>query len=364
MVNKNQIYRFLLQNGKVSNQEIASGLFLSVPTVLQNVNELIAEGLAEEAGYLESTGGRKAKAVSPLQQAYLSLGIDITRNHIGMVLLDLQGTVLQHERIPKPFCFEDAYFKELSENCRRFIDTAGISEEKILGAGISIPGIIDSTGLVIEKTDVLSLNRVDCSNFGRYLTYPCTYINDANAAGWAEYHALEHVRSAFYFSLSNSVGGAILNENGILPGDHVRSGEVGHITIEPDGDMCYCGKKGCFDIYGSAKRLEEEACCKLAEFFKRLPEGRESDLLIFERYLDYLAIAVNNVRMLLDCDIIIGGYVGCFMEPYLEELRKRAALRNTFEQDASYIKACKYKTEASAVGAALCQIENFIQKIQ
>ena len=84
---------------------------------------------------------------------------------------------------------------------------------------------------------------------------------------------------------------------------------------------------------------------------------------LWDAYVDDLARTVNILRMVFDCDVVIGGYVGSHLEPYLDDVRQRAAKRNTFEQDGSYIKPCIFKRESTAVGAALMYIDEFVREI-
>ena len=100
-INKNIIYKYILNKGKVSKHEIAEALNMSMPTVLQNIKELFNENLIKESGEFESSGGRKAKAISIDEDAKYSLGIDITKNHISLVLVNLYGNVVKHLRLKK-----------------------------------------------------------------------------------------------------------------------------------------------------------------------------------------------------------------------------------------------------------------------
>lgn len=98
-------------------------------------------------------------------------------------------------------------------------------------------------------------------------------------------------------------------------------------------------------------------------FFEKMESGNEDYRRIWERYLKDLAIAVDNLRMCLDCEVILGGYVGNYMEPYLGRLQDMAAAKNIFGGSGEYVRICKYREESSAYGAALYQIENYISKI-
>lgn len=101
--NRNRIYRYVRKSGIVLNPDIVYELKLSLPTVTQNTKELIEMGLIKENGELESTGGRKAKALSIEPDFRMAAGLDITKNHIGLVLTNLTGEILRYERIYYPF---------------------------------------------------------------------------------------------------------------------------------------------------------------------------------------------------------------------------------------------------------------------
>ena len=188
-------------------------------------------------------------------------------------------------------------------------------------------------------------------------------INAANAGCLAEAWADVSLRDAVYLSLSNSVGSAVLIGRRLYLGHNLRSGEVGHTTLVPGGRPCYCGKSGCVDAYCRAGLLHGHTGGSLKDFFLRLHTGDAALRSVWDAYLDNVAVVVNNLRMMLDCDVILGGYVGRYMDAELAGLRRRAAFRNTFEPDAGYLKACAYKKEAAALGSAIPWIEEYLQTL-
>ena len=179
----------------------------------------------------------------------------------------------------------------------------------------------------------------------------------------AETYGTSAVGNLIYLSLSNSVGGAVLVDGTLYMGNHLRAGEFGHNTLVPGGRRCYCGKEGCLDAYCSAKLLSDHAGGNLAAFFAGLRDGDTEKTSVWRDYLAYLAIAVNNLHMSFDCDVIVGGYVGAFLEEFGGPLRSLLEERNTFQPEASYLKYCRYRLEAAAVGAALTQVEHFLQML-
>ena len=320
-------------------------------------------GLVQKVGTFESTGGRKARAFAPVRDARLAVGLEITQNHVGAVLVDLSGNLLHYERKKRLYERSDTYAEMLAGIVQGLIEKEGCPVEKILGVGISLPGILDKEGQTLVYSHALGLRNVPTEEFSRYIPFSCRFINDANAAGLAEVRDLESPRSLVYLSLSNSVGGAILTGGALYGGDHLRAGEFGHNTLVPDGRPCYCGKKGCLDAYCSAKVLSRLTDGNLALFFDGLRSGDAALQTAWNEYLSYLAVAVNNLRMTFDCDVIVGGYVGGFLAEFGEPLREMLVERNTFEPDSSYLKFSRYKLEASALGAALLHIEAFIQNL-
>jgi predicted NBD/HSP70 family sugar kinase len=362
-VNCNRIFKLIYHKGVISKPEIAYQLGVSLPTVMQNVKSLQDEGLVEEDGVLDSTGGRKAVALSCVKDARVAIGVDITRNHISVVLVNLDGTI--SESIREKIRFEDniEYAKKLGTIVNHFVEQSNVDSKKILGMGISVPGILSNDQQILLHSHMLQIKNVRCADLAKFCPFPSIFCNDANAAGIAEMWNTEAPESCVYLSLSDSVGGAILLENKLFKGEDQRGGEFGHITIERGGRRCYCGKKGCMDSYCSASVLSDLTDGNLADFFKLLKEGSPKIKTAWENYLDYLATAVNNLRMTFDCSVIIGGYVGAYMEDYINDLQKRAADLNTFEEDGNYLRVCSYRTEAAAVGAALLHIGPFIDQI-
>ena len=147
----------------------------------------------------------------------------------------------------------------------------------------------------------------------------------------------------------------------VYSGNSFKAAEVGHITLVPQGRQCYCGQCGCVDPYLAASNLSQD---DLSGYFENLKTTSDSRLLDnWDRYLYYLAATINNVRSLMDCDIILGGYVGAYLEPYLDEIKKRVLKISTFDSDSDFIKLCSYKYESIAAGAALHYVSQFITTI-
>lgn len=361
--NRNNIYRFIRRAEVTSNPDISYALKISLPTVTQNTRELIEQGLVEETGKLESTGGKRAAALAVAAGFRLAAGLNITRNHISLVLVDLKGALLECERTVLPFVHEERYYQKVNDLLEQFLEKWNVDREKVLGIGISLPGIVDLKREEISYSHVLKVEAVPFSYISSFFSYPCSFLNDANAGAYAEGICQESEDRFFYLSLSSTVGGGIYSGSELVQGKEYRCGEVGHLTIVPDGDPCYCGKKGCLDVYCSSARLSELAGGSLERFFQGLEQGEKRFAKAWDTYTSYLSVALDNIRMVLDCEIVIGGYVGGFIGKHIEDVYRKVSERNIFEKRGTYVRPCVFRQEAAALGAALSVTEAFVAQI-
>ncbi len=362
-INRNQIYRYIYKHTKVSQQDISSDLKLSMPTINQNLNALRSMGLISDQDTFESTGGRKARAISCVKDARISIGLDITANHVSLVAIDMYANILHYNRIRHRYTDSFYYYATLGKLIRSFIERNEIDEKKILGLGICLAAIIDEDGRTIRSARCLGAPADLYEKLKPHIPFPFRLINDANAGGFAQWWDMEQDRTIIFLNLSNTVGGAMVNNRKLYLGDHQRSCEFGHVTLVPDGKPCYCGQKGCVNAYCSAKNLSDMTDGKMSLFFEYVKDEQEPYLSAFREYLGYLAITVNNLRMQYDCDIVLGGYVGSYLTDHLELIRSMVSARSRFEEPEPYIFTSKYLFETAAIGAALYYIDRFIRCI-
>lgn len=362
-INRSNIYQTIYEKPGISRQEIASLLRLSLPTVIGNIQDLMQEGLIEENGYVGYTGGRNAKAYGIVERARVAIGLELTKNHITAVAVDLCGQIIFKLRLRYPFAYEDAYFRKLGDVVQQLIEEVGLEPSTVLGVGIGVPGLVTEDGDTVFYGGILNFTGATREKLAKYIEFPTMLFNDAKAAAFAESWQNKNIDNAFYVMLSNNIGGAVFIQNKVFHGDKWKSAEIGHITVVPNGKTCYCGQKGCMDAYCASTVLSDYTGGSLEKFFELLKEKEPRALMLWEEYLQHLSVAVNTVHTLFDCTIILGGHVGGYMEDYLENLRSITAKKEPFEDNADYLIVCQYKTEAIAAGAGLNFISQYLQKI-
>ncbi|MCI8465883.1 MAG: ROK family protein [Lachnospiraceae bacterium] len=360
-LNKIKIVKYIYHHGEASKQEIGAALKLSMPTVLQRVRELLQEGIITEAGEYESTGGRKAKALTIVAKVRFAVGLDITRNHVSFVLLDAGGAVCGKKRVRCAFEDREEYYKNLGEMLGFFLDKYQVDRERLLGVGISIPGIVDEEKRWMSQSHALKVENFELDKISCQIPWRTRFGNDANSAAYAELRG--NSRDTIYLSLSNTVGGAIYMGGKIYKGAHFRSAEFGHMILVPGGKHCYCGREGCMDAYCAAGVLARWSGDDLDAFFRGLEEENPVYETVWREYLNFLAIAITNLRMAFDCDVVLGGYVGGHMDRYMGALEDKLSEYRIFDSGQKDVRTGRYKHEAAAIGAGIRFIEEYFDGI-
>lgn len=335
-----RIFQLMRGGQTMTRQDIAEKLSLSMPTVLQNVTQLMEANILEECGTTQSNGGRKAKILRLCPEAGQVLGINIGIRQVEFVTADLLGNLQRSMYITLPFQDEPDWYVQLQSVLRDFFGRYQIDPSQILGAGISFPGIIDSQKNQVVRSHILGVEHMGLERFQKILPCPVVFDNDANCACFAQRDT--HRESYIYLSLNESVGGAVMLNGKLWTGDTFQAGELGHMILVPGGRRCYCGKQGCADAYLSPQALEQDG---------------------WNIYLDHLALFATNLRMLLNIDLVIGGQIGNKIGSQLDDLIAKAAQYDQFARDINYIFPCVRQQYACALGAAGFALEQFGDKL-
>lgn len=360
--NRRRIYRYIYDNDHpTTKQEIAASLSLSLPTVGGNLAELLEEGLISCSGTQQSTGGRKPRTYALEPQARISVGISIQSGEIRLLAVDMRLKELGCWDLELPFSHTDDYYAKLAQCLEEFLDHFGLARERLLGVGITLPGIINQTEgkLVMAPTLELwdiSLDELYC-HFSRYHVF---IENDANASGCAERWISKDRNNMVYLSLEKGIGGAIFCNDKQYTGDHGRSGEFGHLRIVPNGRLCHCGRRGCLEAYCSISRLSDDLGVTLDEFFAALHGGDSQAAAIWEEYRDHLTDALANLRTNFDCDIVLGGSLTPYLTDLLPDICWELGEKALFEGDGFFLHLDHFSPHSACTGTALRFIEDFL----
>ena len=163
--------------------------------------------------------------------------------------------------------------------------------------------------------------------------------------------------------VSDGVGGAGVSNNTIKKGEHNRYGEFGHMTLYPGGKKCMCGRNGCLESYLSTKNISTDIGLTLDEFFEKLSDNDEECKHIFDEYLDNLTTGINNLYVIFDRDVVIGGVMARYLPAYEEDIRNRLVSKFSFDTDAGYFSLSKCTAKRADTGAAIMFLTEYINSI-
>ncbi len=361
---RGSVYRCLYSaRGTSTNASLAKELGLSLPTIYQNLNELMEAGLVCYAGEERSTGGRRARSLAIVAKARIAVGISIIEDRFRMVITDLYLQELAYREIPNGLLRQPvAFAKLLAQELERFLTDFGADRKRLLGVGIAFPGVVSTDRAQVLYAPTLDLQDIDPNDLIRHIPYPVFWENDATCGGRAELFVRGNRSNMAYLSLETGVGGAVLIGGAPYVGDHRRSGEFGHMCVEPAGLPCKCGKRGCLEAYCSAHRISSALGISLEEFFQGLGRHVPEYEVLWHDLLRHLAIGVNNIRMALDCEVVLGGFLTEYLPPYMPQLQIYAAANNTFAPNADYLQLSLLRRHSVPLGAALHFVQAFLDE--
>jgi len=363
LVNRNKVYRYIYENDKVAKQDIVSGLGLSLPTVSQNLRELFEMGLLRYSGKFESSGGRKPKKISIIPEARMVVGVEVKKDHINILVIDLKGTACPRERLELDFEVGERYGKILADEIEKYIHTNNINTEIVLGVGISIPGVLSRDKRHLINAPTLKVEHIPLDMLTKYIPYKTFIENDANASAFAEQHSRNDIETLAFLYVSEGVGGALIYNGASYTGMNYRGAEFGHMTVVNQGKPCACGKSGCLEAYISTLVLANGKEQSVDSFFEKLKTRDVSSLELWEEYLSFLCMGINNLRTIFDCDVILGGALVQYIKDYFETIKLRLSKIAVFENNADYLHLSNYSTSAGAIGTALHFTDQFIKSI-
>lgn len=363
--NKKRIVKFLMKVRETTKLDIARTLNISVPTVTTIINELMAEGIASEFGTATSTGGRKPVIIKFVPDVKFSIGVDFGKNYMRAVLTDLDGRIIKDMKQETHDMEGTEIIKSAVQLISKIMD--GNSKNKILGIGFSLPGTVDEKNLTLEFAANFKMKDICFKEVQRTFNVPLYLENEANAGALAECNigTARDLKNLVYVSITEGIGGGIIINQNMYKGKSNRAGEIGHMTINKNGRLCGCGKRGCWETYASARAFindynenaDEPVLC-IDEIVKRYKDGEKYAQKIVEQYIDNLAEGIQNLIFILNPEyIVIGGEISRFKDVFHGMLKKKIFDNNAFYEDGDVdILFSKLGKDSNVIGAALIPV--------
>ena len=259
--------------GNITIAELSRDLAISTPKITSLVNELVEDGLVQDEGKINSTGGRRANIYGLVSTSGYFIGVDVKKYSLNIGLLDFKKTlVTTREQIP--FLLENTTesMQALISSIKDFIKAQKLSKERILGIGINLSGRINHiTGY---SYSFFHFNEEPLSKvLENALGIPIFLENDSRAMAYGEFcsGAVNGEKNVIFINLDYGTGMGVLVDGKLYYGKSGFSGEFGHIPLFNNEIICQCGKKGCLETEVSGQAL-------LRMFQEKIKSGSSSIL--------------------------------------------------------------------------------------
>ncbi len=250
-----------------------------------------------------------------------AIGIDIGGTKISGVLGTPSGKVLSSFQIPTGVrTHAKSCLNRLLSEIQNLKDQAAHKGFKVCGIGVCLPGAVDSEkGVVPRSPNLPGWKGIKLrSIIQKRFRLPVQMVNDANAAAVAEHSlgAAKGLSNFIYLTVSTGIGSGIFIQGKLLEGKSFVAGEVGHMTLVPDGSLCACGNRGCLEAYasGTAIMREYRRTTKSKSLFHGAREigalakkGNRAALKVYQKAAWDLGIGLANLLNVLNPEMIILG---------------------------------------------------------
>lgn len=293
----------------------------------------------------------------------MKIGIDIGGSHIGVGHVDDQGYIKNKEEIfiKDKTNIENTIEEFIYRKIREMIEICPVD-----GIGIAVPGTVTDNKII--KAVNLGIENYDlASKLESEFNIPVKIKNDAKCSALAEqkFGALKGYDDAVFLCIGTGIGGAVIYDGKLLEAKKVPGFEFSHMIIKRDGNLCSCGKRGCFETYASMKRFKERISEeynlntfsgeKIRKFINENPNDSRLNYMI-NNYIEDLSIGISNLINIFEPEIIcIGGSFAEYEEILYEPLKRKLLEGNLLfnKRDDIIIKHAQLKNDAGIIGATL-----------
>lgn len=388
--NRTAVLQRLYFDGPLSRFELGPVTGLSSGSVSNVVADLVADGLLEEAGSVESDGGRPRTLLRVTPGSGHMIGVDVGETRVRVTLFDLTLTELAHAERPLA---RQGYDVELivghiRDGVSEVLAAAEVAHEQLLGVGIGVPGIVEHTpdrGTVVHG-QTIGWDMVPVETLLRatsQLPDSIRYFidNGAKTLGQAEmwFGGGRGAHNAVVVLLGSGVGACLVTPEV----EHGRAVEWGHLTVRVRGRRCRCGAPGCLEAYAGAGALLD----RWREAGGRPPEGADEEsgltalltaayptdgdapdpvaLAVLEETAEYLGAGLSGLINLFQPErILIGGWAGLRLGAHLLPAVRRHAAGHALRHPAAKvdIDLGRLGPDAVTVGAAILPLADFFAR--
>ncbi|MFF0829543.1 ROK family protein [Brevibacillus sp. NPDC003359] len=324
--NKQMILDIIKKQRPISRAEIAKITRMSATSIGRFVSELCEEGLIRETELTSSGVGRKAIMLDIEPGAIYTIGVDMAKKRIRFGIMDFSEAIIAQHRMDHKT--QDSTPEETAElicnEIEGILKQTGIPLEKVVGIGIGMPGVINYERGIVQLSTTLEWNDVAfASLIEKRLQIKTVIDNDLKVKILSEYlyGSAKGSNKTALIGIGTGIGSALIINGEVFRGGSNSAGELGHTTLDPNGNLCECGKRGCLQTYIDENSLIIEArrvkdVSDVRQVFAAARNEERWAKEIVSRTALYLGITINNIVCMYNPDTVI--ISGDLVENYRE----------------------------------------------
>ena len=246
--NEKRVLAYLRQQKISSRLDISRALALSKNTISLIIDDLLALGYVEEQGVAQTSSiGRPKIHIALKPSAIKAAGIMIERHRLHWMVCDYFSSIVASQTLPLDTADPQQVLATIAGYCQQ------LQQEypELVGIGVGFPGIVDQQAGILHVSSHLGWGEVGLQSLllSGSTASPVQVWNNVKAAALIarQGEISREDQICFYLRIGEGIGGALLTEHGVYSGGSWTAGEVGHLSVFPDGPLCSCGQHGCLE---------------------------------------------------------------------------------------------------------------------
>jgi N-acetylglucosamine repressor len=311
-ISEKQIFQLIRRHGPISKAELAQMTNVTFATISKIIEDFLKSGLIVPREVGDSTGGRKPLLYAIRGTAFYAVGVKITRKQFEIILMNLNGTIVDSISFPMTEEFTpDAVALKIRDVIENF-QAGGAIIGKLLGIGIAAIGPLDrKSGIILKPLDfpVTGWVNVPLVELVKKATGMPVFIDNkarAGVLGESWYGIAKNLDNVAYVYAEHGIGCGHIINGSLVGGLNDITGSLGHMIIDINGSRCACGRRGCLETYAAPYALVDQA-------IQRIQDGQKSIIA------DYLGADLSKLQFGDICQALAAG------DPLCVELITKAA---------------------------------------
>ncbi len=323
-INRSAILEIIRRESPISRTAIANRLDVSLPTVMRIIDELIGDDLVRPHGASEWSGGRRRSLVEFNADGQVVVGVDLGGTKLFGALADLGGNILDEVDISRHGTSGEDSYNRLVELIDTLMASPKLQGRPIRGIGVGAPGLtLHKEGVVRWAYSLNWSNYPLKAKLAERYGLPITVDNDVNLAALGElwFGSAQNAQNMILITIGTGIGAGIIIDGALYRGSHEASGEIGHFLPGRE----FLGQNyedfGAFESLASgsgiatrARKVSKNGKKGLAsrdllaeDVFDAARQGQGWARAVVDETVDYLALAIANLSVAFDPDVIVLG---------------------------------------------------------